>query len=61
MEKQSNNRHSNQYIEIDGESLTYAEWGKKLGAKQPSQFIYMRLKSGWTKREAVTVPLGGKK
>ena len=38
--------------------ITHAEWGKRLGSKQPSQLIYMRLKNGWTEREAVTVPLG---
>ena len=58
MEKQNNNRRSNKYIEVDGLTLTYAEWGKRLGAKNPSQVIYRRLKDGWTEREAVTVPLG---
>jgi hypothetical protein len=61
MEKQNNNRRSNEYIEVDGLRLTYAEWGKRLGAKQPSQVIYQRLKKGWTEREAVTIPLGGKR
>jgi hypothetical protein len=61
MERQNNNRRSNEFIEVDGLRLTFAEWGKRLGAKQPSQVIYQRLKNGWTEKEAVTIPLGGKR
>jgi len=57
---QANNRRSNQFLDIDGVKLTYTEWAQRLGAKD-RDIINRRLKKGWTEKEAVTIPLGGKR
>ena len=57
---QANNRRNNKCIELDGIRLTYAQWSKKLGAKD-SRLVAQRINNGWTEQEAVTIPLGGKR
>jgi hypothetical protein len=41
-------------ITIDGVSKTYTEWAAGLGAN--GNLIFYRLKSGWSERDAVTIP-----
>lgn len=52
MEKQSNNRSTNNVIK----GKTIAEWGKELGGSR--YLIRRRLKMGWSVEDAVSVPLG---
>jgi hypothetical protein len=48
---QSRNRRSNKYITLNGETLTYADWEKKLGLSRG--VIHWRISAGWTEEEAV--------
>jgi hypothetical protein len=48
---QSHNKRSNRYININGETLTYSEWEKKLGLTRG--IINSRISAGWTEEEAV--------
>lgn len=49
-EEQSNNRRSNRIIEFDGETMTLAQWAKKLN--KPYLTLFMRLKRGWSVQRA---------
>lgn len=48
------NRRSNRHLECDGVSRTLAEWAERLGVS--SAAILMRLKAGWSVKDAVTTP-----
>ena len=53
--EQSRNRRSNRLITYLGETRTITEWGDRLGVSDNT--ISLRLKYGWSIREALTTPL----
>lgn len=57
--EQANNRRSNVVLTIDGESSTVAEWSRKAGVRLDR--IYTRLRKGWSHRDAVFGPAGGRR
>lgn len=54
-EQQANNRSTNRMISFSGETLTVAEWGRRLGV--PARVIYSRLHSGWSPDRALSTPI----
>lgn len=60
---QPNNKGDNHLITFNGETLTLAQWGRRLAPDhpRPSIFIYTRLWRGWTEEQAVTIPLGSRR
>jgi hypothetical protein len=54
-EQQANNKRSNIYITLNGETLTETQWRKKLGFERG--VISYRIKSGWSPEEALTTPV----
>lgn len=57
--EQANNKDNNRYLEINGERLTIANAARKFGLR-PTRVVN-RLWSGWTVKEALTIPLGNKR
>ena len=57
--EQANNRNSNRLITIACVTLTIAQWSKEMGFGY--SVIGDRLKSGWSERDAVLIPVGGKR
>jgi len=57
--EQQNNRSSNRLITIGCVTLTIAQWGIEMGYGK--NVIYNRLKIGWSERDAVLIPVGGKR
>lgn len=49
--EQANNTSRNKYLTIDGETKTYAEWGRVVGLQ--SRKISHRIRRGWSPEEAV--------
>jgi hypothetical protein len=58
-QQQSRNTRQNRFITHNGETLTATDWERRLG--MPRGRLLMRLWSGWTELEAITIPLGGKR
>ena len=54
-QEQNNNRRSNRYETIDGETHTVAEWSRISGIAQTT--IGNRLRSGWHPKDAVFKPI----
>lgn len=54
--EQASNRRNNRWIEIGGERHLVGEWAEIKGIG--SVTIICRLKAGWSKRDAVTIPAG---
>ena len=52
--EQANNQRSNRTITHDGETLTYAQWARRLGLSPGA--IRRRLDLGWSNEETVTKP-----
>lgn len=51
---QSNNRRTNRFLTFQGETLSVAEWNRKLGFS--TGVVSMRLNTlGWTEEEALTI------
>lgn len=50
-QEQANNTSRNKYLTIDGETKTYAEWGRIVGLQ--SRKISYRIRQGWSPEEAV--------
>lgn len=57
--QQHNNRGDNRVLEFNGESLTLAEWARKLGVNRLT--IVGRLNLGWPVERALTEPLHAEK
>jgi len=53
--EQANNRRSNVFIDINGRSLTIAQWSRENGAA-PIKVIYTRIANGWEPSRAVFQP-----
>jgi hypothetical protein len=53
---QANNKRNNRRIEYQGETLTMAEWARKLGL--PYDTLMQRLENGWPVEAAFTYPIG---
>ena len=51
-EQQANNKKTSKFIEFNGEILTIAQWGKKLGGSP--ELIDNRLRYGWSVEKALT-------
>ena len=51
----ANNRRNNVVIEHGGESLTAAQWSRRLGGNKT--LVSTRLKAGWSETRAVTEPV----
>ncbi len=54
MVEQGNNVSRNRRIEVNGKSLTYAQWARELGASRHT--IRERLLNGWPPEKAVSIP-----
>jgi len=54
--EQANNRRTNRIITVGGDSLTVAQWSRKLGIDY--RVIHSRLYLGWPETDAVMVPVG---
>lgn len=54
-ETQNNNMRNNHFLTYNGETLTLAQWAKKVGLK--SRCIKGRLSRGWSVERALTEPL----
>lgn len=54
MLEQNNNKRNNVRIEYKGETLTTAQWARKLGMSLPA--FSDRLKRGWSVEKAITTP-----
>jgi len=52
--EQSNNTRRNRIVEYNGESLSIAEWARKLSLTYPT--VYLRLKRGWSIERTLTTP-----
>ena len=57
--EQNNNRRDNRFITIGCVTLTIAQWSKEMSFGK--SVIQDRLKSGWSERDAVLIPVGGKR
>ena len=57
--EQQRNRRNNVMLTIGDETMCVAAWAEKMGVK--SQMIRDRLNTGWTARDAVMVPKGGRR
>lgn len=55
-EQQHNNTRSNIHIEFQGQSLTLAQWSRKLGISY--QALVYRYHAGWLTADMFTVPVG---
>ena len=56
MTEQANNRRGNHHITINGETLTIAEWARRVGIGERS--ISNRIARGWDEKHAVETPVG---
>lgn len=56
--EQSNNRRSNRIIKYNNETHTAEEWSSITGLR--ANTIITRLNRGWSVKDALTVPVGGK-
>lgn len=56
-DQQSNNKRTSHRITAHGETLTVAQWEKRLGMSCGA--VGHRILNGWSELEAVTVPKGG--
>ena len=56
---QSYNRKTNHYLTVDGETKTLEQWSKETGLAPDC--ILHRKQRGWTDKEAVRTPSGGKR
>lgn len=54
-EEQMNNTKKNRFYEFDGESLTVAQWARKVGIRPHT--LFMRLAYGWEFERALTTPV----
>lgn len=54
-EEQQNNRRNNTFLEHDGQKMTVAQWGRKLGVDRG--VILQRLARGWSVHDTLTKPL----
>lgn len=54
--EQNNNMRSNKYITYNNETLTYAEWSRKLGGNS-SLVSYRITIQGWSEEKAVSTPI----
>ena len=58
--RQSNlNTRQNHRLEYDGQNLTISEWAIKLGFN--NRLIGQRIQLGWSVKEALTIPAGGRR
>lgn len=55
--EQSNNKINNRFISFGGQTMTIAQWTRELGFNR--NVILMRLRSGRTIKDALTLPLRG--
>lgn len=55
MQVQSSNRRTNRKITFNGETLTIAEWARRIGTSR--QTIRNRLEQGWSDAEIITMPV----
>lgn len=53
-EEQAHNQKTNKNLEYNGETMTMAEWARKLGISSSS--LYGRLKRGWSIDKALSTP-----
>ena len=53
-EEQAHNQKTNRNLEYNGETMTMAEWARKLGISSSS--LYGRLKRGWSIDKALSTP-----
>lgn len=51
--EQNNNRHSNKFLELNGQKHTIAEWANITGIKLGT--IWARLNKGWSVKDALTI------
>lgn len=59
-EQQQNNKRNNHLLTVDGETHTIAEWSKISGIKYDT--IERRINAyGWSPKDAVTIPPGGRR
>lgn len=56
--EQAQNRRNSHHVTFQGETLTVAEWARRLGLR-PDTLLY-RLRAGWPVERALTTPLGYK-
>ena len=54
--RQNNNRRSNRFLEYNGEIMTMADWGRKMGI-DPRVIEHRLNRSGWPVGKALTTPL----
>ncbi len=54
-DEQNNNRCNNIYLTFKNETLTIAQWAKKLNIKYAT--IRYRIENGWTVEKALTIPV----
>ncbi|KKN24355.1 hypothetical protein LCGC14_0895820 [marine sediment metagenome] len=57
--EQSRNRTNNHILTCDGKSLCISEWAECTGLKKTT--IRERISRGWTTRDALTIPAGGRR
>lgn len=55
--EQGNNKRSNRYITVNGETHTVSEWADSLSMKYNT--LDERIRKGWSEEEAVSVPVNG--
>lgn len=53
--EQARNRRSNRRLEFQGENLTMAEWGERLGFDD--QIVSKRIRCGWSIEKTLTTPI----
>ncbi len=56
---QANNMSHSKFLEIDGVRMTAAQWAKKMSIGYAA--VLGRLERGWSPRDAVMIPSGGKR
>ncbi|GAH84898.1 unnamed protein product, partial [marine sediment metagenome] len=54
-EQQANNRRNNKLITHNGETLTLAQWNRRLNGGMT--LVQSRLRYGWSEERAVTEPV----
>ena len=54
-DEQANNKRNNRWITANGETLTLAQWARRLGCN-PANILY-RIQSGMSEQDAVTKPV----
>ena len=57
-EEQNNNKRTNVILELDGKSLTVAEWSRKLNVKTTT--LRKRIDMGWSVRDVLTTKVHGR-